>query len=135
VIGQMDLILARQNHTPDQIIKKLSGAEILQASGLTVVEPVQQLGITEQTYYRWRKQYGGMKSREVKRAIQKHKMSERSACKLAGQSRSTQRRQAAIPDDEPRLLAEMRRLSTTHPRYGYRRIHRMLCRDGWRNHH
>ena len=63
----MDLTLARQNHTPDQIIKKLSGAEILQASGLTVVELVKQLEITEQTYYRWRKQYGGMKSPEVKR--------------------------------------------------------------------
>lgn len=48
----MDLTLARQNHTPDQIIKKLRDAEVLQASGLTVVELVKQLEITEQTYYR-----------------------------------------------------------------------------------
>ena len=71
----------------------------------------------------------------MKHAFQQHGMSERSACKLAGQSRTTQRREGTTPDDEPRLLAQMWKLSTTHARYGYRRIHRMLCADGWRVNH
>ena len=71
----------------------------------------------------------------MKRAIQKHGMSERSACKLAGQARSSQRRKAITSDDEPRLLAQIWKLSTAHARYGYRRIHSMLCADGWRVNH
>ena len=71
----------------------------------------------------------------MKHASQKHGMSERSACKLAGQARTTQRRESNTSDDEPRLLAQMWKLSKAHSRYGYRRIHRMLCADGWRVNH
>jgi transposase InsO family protein len=73
--------------------------------------------------------------RAVTHFIGEHAMSERSACKLAGQHRSTQQRSLGVPDDEPRLLKDMRRLSAAHPRYGYRRIHRMLLREGWRVNH
>lgn len=62
-------------------------------------------------------------------------MSERAACRVAGQHRSTQRRTMLIPNDEPQLLNDMRRLSTAFPRYGYRRVHRMLLREGWRINH
>ena len=59
-------------------------------------------------------------------------VSERRACKVAGQHRSTQRRRAKIPHDEPRLVAAMRRLSRRFPRYGYRMITTLLRREGWR---
>ena len=59
--------MARRHHTPEQIIKKLRDAEVMQAAGQTITELVKQLEITEQTYYRWRKQYGGMKTAELKR--------------------------------------------------------------------
>ena len=68
-------------------------------------------------------------------AIVDHGTSERSTCKLAGQSRSTQRREPISIEDEPRLLADMHRLSAAHPRYGYRRIHQMLLHTGWRVNH
>lgn len=63
----MDSTMARRHHTPAQIIKKLRDAEVMQAAGQSIAELVKQLEITEQTYYRWRKQYGGMKTAEVKR--------------------------------------------------------------------
>jgi len=71
----------------------------------------------------------------VSHAVQDHDMSERRACKLVGQHRSTQRRKAQVPDDEARLLADMRELAAKHPRYGYRRIHKLLLRQGWRVNH
>ena len=62
-------------------------------------------------------------------------MSERHACRLVGQHRSTQRRAPSVPGDEAQLLADMRELASKHPRYGYRRIHKLLLRSGWRVNH
>jgi len=62
-------------------------------------------------------------------------MSERSACRLVGQHRTTQRRVTLVSHDEPALLRDMRRLGRDHPRFGYRRIHRLLLREGWRLNH
>ena len=62
-------------------------------------------------------------------------MSERAACRLVGQHRSTQRRRLRISEDEEALVADMRRLALSHPRYGYRRIHRLLLGEGWRTNH
>ena len=59
-------------------------------------------------------------------------MSERQACRLVGQHRSTQRRPATVPDDEPQLVRDMHRLSARFPRYGYRKICHLLRREGWR---
>lgn len=54
-------------HTAEQIIKKLREAVALLASGKSIAELCQQLAISEQTFHRWRNQYDGMKSDEVKR--------------------------------------------------------------------
>ena len=62
-------------------------------------------------------------------------MSERRACQLLGQSRSTQRRVAHVPDDEPQLVKELVELATQFGRYGYRRITEMLRRRGWQVNH
>ena len=59
--------MARRTYTPEQIINKLREAEILLSQGLTVAEATRQLGVTEQTYYRWRKEYGGMRVEQAKR--------------------------------------------------------------------
>jgi putative transposase len=53
--------MGRRRHTPEQIITALREAEVAQAAGKTVAEIIRDLGISEQTYYRWRKEYGGMK--------------------------------------------------------------------------
>ena len=53
--------MARRRYTAEQIIGKLREAEVGLASGRRVAEVVRELGVTEQTYYRWRKEFGGMK--------------------------------------------------------------------------
>jgi len=59
--------MGRKTYMPEQIINKLREAEILLSRGSTVAEASRQLGVTEQTYYRWRKEYGGMRVEQAKR--------------------------------------------------------------------
>lgn len=54
--------MARKRHTPEQIIRKLREAEVELAKGLKKADVVRKLEITEQTYYRWRKEYGGRRA-------------------------------------------------------------------------
>ncbi len=53
--------------TAEQIIIMLREAEVLVSQGSTVIEVARKLGITEQTYYRWRREYGGMKVDQARR--------------------------------------------------------------------
>ncbi len=59
--------MGRKRHTAEQIIRKLREAEVELAKGQTTVEVARKLGITEQTYYRWRKEYGGLRLDQAKR--------------------------------------------------------------------
>ncbi len=59
--------MARRRYRPEQVIKKLREAEVLQSQGSTVGEAARKIGVTEQTYYRWRREYGGMRVEQVKR--------------------------------------------------------------------
>jgi putative transposase len=59
--------MSKKRHTAEQIIGKLREAEVLLAQGQTVPEVSRSLGITEQTYYRWRKEYGGLRVDQAKR--------------------------------------------------------------------
>ena len=52
--------MAKRRHTAEQIIAKLREAEILLAKGTQMPQVCRKLGVTEQTYYRWRKEYGGV---------------------------------------------------------------------------
>ena len=70
----------------------------------------------------------------VRERLGAERVSERRACQVLGQARSTQRRERHIPDDEARLVAEMVELATHYGRYGYRRITAMLRWEGWVNH-
>jgi putative transposase len=59
--------MGRKHYTAEQIIGMLREAEILQSQGMTIGEVSRKLGISEQTYYRWRKEYGGMRVDQAKR--------------------------------------------------------------------
>ena len=59
--------MAKKSHSPELIINKLREAEILLNRGASVGEASRKIGVTEQTYYRWRKEYGGMRIEQAKR--------------------------------------------------------------------
>ena len=59
--------MKRRRHTPEQIIRKLAEGEKLLAEGKTIEEVSRHLEISEQTWHRWRNQYGGMKADDAKR--------------------------------------------------------------------
>ena len=59
--------MQRRRHTPEQIIRKLREAERLLGEGKTIPEAAKAIEISEQTYHRWRNQYGGMKADDAKR--------------------------------------------------------------------
>jgi transposase-like protein len=59
--------MKKKGFTAEQIINMLREAEVLLSQGSTAVEVVRKLGVTEQTYYRWRREYGGMRIEQAKR--------------------------------------------------------------------
>ena len=59
-----------KRHSPEQIIRKLREADMMLSAGKTIGQLVQALEISEQTFHRWRNQYGGMKAEEAKRLKQ-----------------------------------------------------------------
>ena len=69
--------MAGKREKPEDIVAKLRQVEVLQGQGLTIAEAVRQIGVTEQTYYRWRKQYGGMNRKQLKRLKELEKENQR----------------------------------------------------------
>jgi transposase-like protein len=59
--------MAGKREKPEDIVLKLRQVEVLQGQGKSVQEAVRQIGVTVQTYYRWRKEYGGMNRDQLKR--------------------------------------------------------------------
>ena len=59
--------MGAKRYKPEEIVSKLREAEVLLAEGISVGEVVRRLGVTQVTYYRWRKEYGGMKVDQAKR--------------------------------------------------------------------
>jgi putative transposase len=59
--------MSKRFYSPEQIINKLREAEILLSQGATTGEASRKIGVTEQTYYRWRKEYGGMRIEQARR--------------------------------------------------------------------
>jgi len=57
----------RKRHTPEQVIKKLREAEADLATGLSLAQVCQKLAVSEQTFHRWRHQYGGLKQDDARR--------------------------------------------------------------------
>ena len=59
--------MSSPKHSTEQIIRKLREAEIELAKGRSIREVCKQLGVTDQTYYRWRKEYGGIRTDQARR--------------------------------------------------------------------
>ena len=59
--------MKKKKHTPEQIINKLREADVELANGNTVEQVCKKIEVSEQTYYRWRNQFGGMKADDMKR--------------------------------------------------------------------
>ena len=59
--------MGRKNYTPEQIIRHLREAEILLGKGSNITQACKKIGVSEQTYYRWRREYGGMQVEQAKR--------------------------------------------------------------------
>ncbi len=59
--------MAKKTHTAEQIINKLREAEIHINQGMPIAEASRKIGVTEQTYYRWRKEYGGLRIEQAKK--------------------------------------------------------------------
>ena len=180
--------MPKRKHTAEEIINKLREAEVMVASGGTVVEAVRRIGVSEQTFYRWRAEYAGLRvdqarrlkqleteNSRIKRAVAEltldHQIlpdtrqpdtqgsrggklpsparrrlsvehvrsvlgvSERRACRVLDQPRSTQRHEPLVPDDEQALTNDIVGLATRFGRYGYRRITALLRGAGWQVNH
>ena len=168
-------LMKRRRHTPEQVVRKLREAERMRGEGKTIPEVAKELEVSENTFHRWRAQYGGMKADDVKRLkelerensrlkrivadkeardrraqrggvgklvgparrrqavlmlMDRKGLSERRACEIVGQHRSTQRRELCVAPDDTALRRRLRKLSKD-PRWGYRRAHSELIEEGW----
>ncbi|MCG7575229.1 IS3 family transposase [Phaeobacter sp. CNT1-3] len=168
--------MANKRPKPEEIVSKLRQVEVLMGQGMSRLDAIRQIGVVEQTYYRWRKKYGGMgvdqlkelkrlqkENERLRRAVSdltldklilkeaapgkllsparrracidhvrsQFKVSERRACRVLGQHRSTQRHIPRGRPDEDRLVADMIELARQFGRYGYRRIAALLRDAGW----
>src|SRR5213080_1740239 len=67
MMGEEGTQMKRRRHTPEQVVRKLREAERLLAEGKAIPEVAKELEVSENTFHRWRAQYGGMKADDVKR--------------------------------------------------------------------
>ena len=59
--------MSRKRHKPEEIVSKLRQVDVLVAQGAPVADAIRAIGVTEVTYYRWRQEFGGLKSDQIKR--------------------------------------------------------------------
>ncbi len=78
--------MVKKTYTPEQIINKLREAEVLLSQGATIGEASRKIGVTGQTYYRWRKEYGGIRLEQAKRLKELEKENSRLKKLVAGVS-------------------------------------------------
>lgn len=69
--------MAGKRTRPEEIVSKLRQVEVLQGQGMSIADAVRQIGVTQQTYYRWRKLYGGMGREQLKRLKELEKENQR----------------------------------------------------------
>jgi len=126
--------------TAEQIIGKLREAEVELARGKTAPEVVRKRCVTEQTCYRWKREYGGLGTDQAKRrqavehvrdTLGRDVVPERRACRVLGQVRNPQRRKACVADDEPQLVKRIVWMASEYGRDGYRRITALLRAEAW----
>jgi len=66
-IKKEDKVMSRKRYSAEEIVNRLRQAEVLISQGQTVAQACKEIGVTDQTYYRWRKEYGGLKTDQAKR--------------------------------------------------------------------
>src|SRR5438270_9015551 len=59
--------MARKHHKPEEIVAKLRQVDVLVSQGQNIADAIRQIGVSEVTYYRWREEFGGLKTDQVKR--------------------------------------------------------------------
>ena len=59
--------MARKSYKPEEIVAKLRQVDVLITQGQNVADAIRQIGVSEVTYYRWRQEFGGLKTEQVKR--------------------------------------------------------------------
>jgi putative transposase len=69
--------MAGKRPKPEEIVSKLRQVEVLQGQGMAIADAVRQIGVTQQTYYRWRRLYGGMGREQLKRLKELEKENQR----------------------------------------------------------
>ncbi len=69
--------MSRKHRKPEEIVSKLRQIEVLVGQGMKRIDAIREIGIVEQTFYRWRKQYGGMGTDQVKELKRLQKENER----------------------------------------------------------
>ena len=74
--------MARKRHRPEEIVAKLRQVEVLQGQGSSVADAIRQIGVTEVTFYRWRREYGGMKTDQLRRLKESEREPPASTCRL-----------------------------------------------------
>ena len=78
--------MSRKRYTPEQIISMLREAEVALAQGQSVGQACRTLGVSEQSYYRWRKEYGGLRTDQAKRLKDLEKENGRLRCQRRSKS-------------------------------------------------
>ena len=69
--------MSRKRHKPEEIVAKLRQVDVLTGQGSSVAEAIRAIGVTEVTYYRWRQEYGGLKTDQVRRMKELEKENQR----------------------------------------------------------
>jgi transposase-like protein len=69
--------MAKRSYKPEEIVSKLRQVDVLHSQGMSMVDAIRQIGVSEVTFYRWRKEYGGMKADQLKRLKDLEKENER----------------------------------------------------------
>ena len=59
--------MPKKKHKPEEIVAKLRQVDVLVSQGQNIADAIRQIGVSEVTYYRWRQEYGGLKTEQVKR--------------------------------------------------------------------
>jgi transposase-like protein len=90
MMGEEGTQMKRRRHTPEQVIRKLREADRMLAEQKSVAEVAKELGVSENTYHRWRNQYGGMKADDVKRLKELERENQRLKAIVADQALANQ---------------------------------------------
>lgn len=69
--------MAKRSYKPEEIVSKLRQVDVLHGQGMSMADAIRQVGVSEVSFYRWRKEYGGMKTDQLKRLKELEKENER----------------------------------------------------------